>query len=55
MKYYARPEAIDAGYLQYASDTGPPSFDFYEDYLNYPYALSKLGKCSFALWSIPNL
>ena len=44
MKYYARPEAVTDGFLEYTVSKGPHSFNYYETYFDYPYAISKLGK-----------
>ncbi len=42
-RVWARPEAVDAGHLDYALDIGARILTFFEDFYDVPYPLPKLG------------
>ncbi len=44
LRVWARPEAVDAGHLDYALDVGARILTYLEDYYNVSYPLPKLGK-----------
>ena len=43
LRVWARPDAVDAGQVDYALDIGVRILTYFEDYFNIPYPLPKLG------------
>ena len=43
LRVWSRPDAVDAGQVDYALDIGVRILTYFEDYFNVPYPLPKLG------------
>ena len=50
LRVWARPDAVDAGQVDYAVDIGVRILTYFENYFNVPYPLPKLGTSICFIW-----